>query len=350
MKKTISEKTLLITGGCGFIGSNFIIYILSKYPGYRIINLDALTYAGSLKNLEDVEGNANYTFIRGNICNKKIVEWIFKTYSIDYVVNFAAESHVDRSINDPASFINTNVMGTLVLLKAADKYRRKEKNGMHDPDGGPAAYKFLQVSTDEVYGSLGDEGHFTEHSPISPNNPYSISKASADLLVTSFFKMHGLPVNITRCGNNFGPRQHPEKLIPLCISSAVNGRPIPIYGDGLHVRDWIFVLDHCAAIDAVLHNGAAGEIYNVSARNERKNISIVKTILRHLKNNYGCNATEKLIHYVGDRKSHDRRYAMDPSKIMSDLGWSPGTSFEDGLRETIDWYLSHKGWMRAKAL
>lgn len=331
-------QTLLITGGCGFIGSNFIAYMINKYPGRRIVNLDALTYAGSLENLEGIENSRNYLFINGNICDKKLLRRIFRTHNIDQVINIAAESHVDRSIKKPVNFIKTNITGTLALLETARDY-------WSVPDG----HIFLQVSTDEVYGSLGDEGYFSEDSPIDPHNPYSISKASADLLVRSYFEMYGLPVNITRCCNNFGPRQHHEKLIPLTIHNAISGKPVPIYGDGLNVRDWIFVEDHCTAIDAVLQSGRAGEIYNVSAQNERKNIDVVVKILHYLKNNYDYSISANLINFVEDRRSHDRRYAIKPDKIMDELNWRAITSFEDGLEKTIEWYLNHKpGWNRGQ--
>lgn len=314
---------ILVTGGAGFIGSNFIRYMLKQHEDYKIINLDKLTYAGNLENLKDVEDNPNYIFIKGDITDKNLVESLFFSYDIDYVINFAAESHVDRSIDDAQIFLKTNVIGTQVLLDVSKKVNVK---------------KFLQVSTDEVYGSLGPTGYFTEQSPLSPNSPYSASKASADLLVKAYAHTYGLPVNITRCSNNYGPHQFPEKLIPLMIINAMNDKNLPVYGDGLNIRDWIYVEDHCRAIDMVIHHGTVGEIYNIGGNNERTNIDIVKYILKEI------GKPESLIKYVKDRPGHDRRYAIDYTKIQEELGWKPLYSFEEGMKKTIKWYLDNKGW------
>ncbi len=314
-------KKMLITGGAGFIGSNFVRYILGKYPNTEVINLDALTYCGNLENLNGVEDNPNYTFCKGDITDKKLIFEI--TADIDYIVNFAAESHVDRSIEDPEIFIKSNILGTQVLLDAAKEYDIS---------------KYLQVSTDEVYGSLGETGYFTEDTPLAPNSPYSASKAGADLMVRAYNETFDLPVNITRCSNNYGPYQFPEKLIPLMISNALEDKPLPVYGDGLNVRDWLHVYDHCTAIDMVLHNGKVGEVYNIGGNNEKKNIEIVKLILQNL------NKPESLIKFVKDRLGHDRRYAIDSSKIQKKLGWKPKYTFETGIAETIRWYLDNKQW------
>ncbi|MCZ3364288.1 MULTISPECIES: dTDP-glucose 4,6-dehydratase [Methanobacterium] len=312
---------ILITGGAGFIGSNFVRYMLDKYGSYEIVNLDSLTYCGNLENLSGIEDNPNYTFFKGDITDKDL---IFKiTSDVDYIVNFAAESHVDRSIEDPEIFIKSNVLGTQVLLDAAKEYGIK---------------KYLQVSTDEVYGSLGKTGYFREDTPLAPNSPYSASKASADLMVRAYNKTFDLPVNITRCSNNYGPYQFPEKLIPLMISNALENKPLPVYGDGLNVRDWLHVYDHCSAIDLVIHRGKIGEIYNIGGNNEKKNIEIVKLILQNL------NKPESLINFVKDRLGHDRRYAIDSSKIQNELGWTPKYTFETGIAETIQWYLDNKEW------
>ncbi|MGW8824280.1 dTDP-glucose 4,6-dehydratase [Paenibacillus lautus] len=314
---------LLVTGGAGFIGSNFVIYMLQQYPKYDIVNMDALTYAGNLENLKSVENNANYTFINADIANKEAVEQIFEQHQIEVVVNFAAESHVDRSILEPEVFVNTNVLGTQVLLDAAKKHN---------------VTKFVQVSTDEVYGSLGETGLFTEETPLAPNSPYSASKAGGDLLVRAYHETFGLPVNITRCSNNYGPLQFPEKLIPLMISRALNDEALPVYGDGLNIRDWLYVEDHCSAIDLVIHKGVSGEVYNIGGNNERTNVHIVQKILQEL------GKPESLISYVDDRPGHDRRYGIDPTKIMNELGWKPKYNFETGIKETIQWYLANKGW------
>lgn len=313
---------LLVTGGAGFIGSNFILYMIQQHPNYQIINMDALTYAGNLENLKSVQDHPNYSFVQADIADKPAVDAIFQQ-GIDVVVNFAAESHVDRSILEPEIFVNTNVMGTQVLLDAAKKY---------------GVTKFVQVSTDEVYGSLGETGLFSETTPLAPNSPYSASKAGGDLLVRAYHETFGLPVNITRCSNNYGPYQFPEKLIPLIISRALNDESLPVYGDGLNIRDWLYVEDHCSAIDLVIHKGKIGEVYNIGGNNERTNVHIVKTILNEL------GKPESLITYVTDRPGHDRRYGIDPTKIMNELGWKPKHNFETGIKETIQWYLSNKEW------
>lgn len=313
---------LLVTGGAGFIGSNFISYMLTRYPTYEIVNLDALTYAGNLDNLKAVESNPRYRFIRGDIGDGRVVEDVFAS-GVDIVVHFAAESHVDRSIKEPDLFVRTNVLGTQKLLEAARKYK---------------AAKFVHVSTDEVYGSLGETGLFSESTPLTPNSPYSASKAGSDLLVRAYFETYGLPVNITRCSNNYGPYQFPEKLIPLMIANALNDMPLPVYGDGLNIRDWLYVEDHCSAIDLVIHQGANGEVYNIGGSNERTNIQIVRTILEQL------GKPESLISYVEDRLGHDRRYGIDATKIRSELGWTPKHNFESGIRETVNWYLANREW------
>ncbi|WP_028544010.1 dTDP-glucose 4,6-dehydratase [Paenibacillus taiwanensis] len=313
---------LLVTGGAGFIGSNFVMYMLNKYPDYNIINVDALTYAGNLENLQSAQANSNYSFVKADIADANAMEVIFKQ-GIDIVVNFAAESHVDRSILEPEIFVKTNVMGTQVLLDAAKNY---------------GVSKFVQVSTDEVYGTLGETGLFTEETPLAPNSPYSSSKAGGDLLVRAYHETFGLPINITRCSNNYGPYQFPEKLIPLIIANALDNKELPVYGDGLNIRDWLFVEDHCSAIDLVIHNGVNGEVYNVGGNNERTNIHIVKTILQEL------NKPESLIKYVKDRPGHDRRYGIDASKITQQLGWKPKHNFETGIKETIRWYLDNQAW------
>jgi dTDP-glucose 4,6-dehydratase len=332
-------KTYLVTGGAGFIGSNFVHYMLNKYKDIKIVNLDKLTYAGNLENLKQVEGNPNYTFVNGDICDKQVVEHIFKQHEIDYVVNFAAESHVDRSIKEPEVFVNTNVLGTVNLLNMAKSYWETE-NGFIE------GKKYIQVSTDEVYGSLGETGYFMETTPLDPHSPYSSSKASADLMVKAYHDTYKMPINITRCSNNYGPYQFPEKLIPLVINNCLNKKPLPVYGDGLNIRDWLYVEDHCKAIDMVINNGKVGEVYNVGGHNERTNIHIVKTVISFINKNLDKNVTEELIKYVEDRKGHDRRYGIDPNKIKEELGWEPETSFEVGIEKTIKWYLDNKEWMK----
>lgn len=332
-------KTYLVTGGAGFIGSNFVNYMLKKYGDVKIVNVDCLTYAGNLENLKDIESNKNYKLVKANICDREAIRKVFLEDDIDYVVNFAAESHVDRSIKDPEIFVESNVKGTVNLLNVAkefwtvgdDKYKEN--------------CKFLQVSTDEVYGSLGEQGYFMETTPLCPHSPYSASKAAADMLVKAYFDTFKFPINITRCSNNYGPYQFPEKLIPLIINNTLQHKNLPVYGDGLNVRDWLFVEDHCKAIDMVIKEGKLGEVYNVGGHNERTNITIVKTIINHIKDVVDPSVSENLITYVQDRKGHDRRYGIDPEKIKNDLGWYPETTFEVGIKKTIDWYLEHKRWI-----
>lgn len=315
---------LLVTGGAGFIGSNFVRHMLSKHRDLTIVNFDALTYAGNLENLAGLEKDRRYQFVRGDICSSADVDKVLQKRAVDAIVHFAAESHVDRSIHLGAeTFIRTNVLGTQILLNAARQHGVK---------------RFLQVSTDEVYGSLGPQGKFTEQSPIQPNNPYAATKASADFLVRAAHKSYGLDAVITRCSNNFGPYQFPEKLIPLMIANAMENKPLPVYGDGLHVRDWIYVLDHCSAIDLVLRRAKPGSIYNIGSEHDVPNIEIVRLLLRIL------GKPESLIRFVEDRPGHDRRYAMDSSCIRRDLGWKPAHSFEQALRETVQWYLDNRTW------
>ncbi|MEN8906306.1 MAG: dTDP-glucose 4,6-dehydratase, partial [Clostridiales bacterium] len=332
------KKNILITGGAGFIGSNFVIYMNKKYPDYNLINLDSLTYAGNIKNLDSIKDNKNHKFIKGDICNEELLDYIFNEYKINYVINFAAESHVDRSILDPGVFVKTNISGTNNLLAISKKY-------WLDSNIDYSEFKYIQVSTDEVYGSLGESGYFTENTPLNPHSPYSSSKAGADLLVNSYFDTFQLPVNITRCSNNYGPYQFPEKLIPLMINNALNKKPLPVYGDGLNVRDWLYVEDHCSAIDLVMHKGSLGEVYNIGGHNEKKNIEIVKLIINYLNEKVDKNITKDLIKYVEDRKGHDRRYGIDPKKITEELGWEPNTMFDKGIKITIDWYLENKKWI-----
>jgi dTDP-glucose 4,6-dehydratase len=318
---------LLVTGGAGFIGSNYIRYILSAHPDYQVINLDKLTYAGNLENLKDMESFSNYEFLKGDICDGKVADGL----TFDAIINFAAESHVDRSILDSAPFLQTNIMGTHNLLEIA---RRRQ-------------CLFLHVSTDEVYGSAGD-GSFSESSPLLPNSPYAASKASSDMLVRAYVETYKMRAMITRCSNNYGPYQFPEKLIPLVIINALNRKPIPVYGDGMNVRDWIYVEDHCRAIDAVFHKGSAGEIYNIGSRNERPNIDVVRILIRKIAERLGQNEDELagLIKFVKDREGHDRRYAIDPSKIERRTGWRPVTAFEEGISKTVNWYISNDQWWK----
>ena len=332
-------KTYLVTGGAGFIGSNFVIYMLNKYSDVKIINVDKLTYAGNLENLKSVESNPNYVFVQADICDKEAIQSLFDQYDIDYVVNFAAESHVDRSITNPEIFVQTNVLGTVNLLNIA-----KNAWAVGD-DQYKDGVKFMQVSTDEVYGSLGAEGFFMEPTPLDPHSPYSSSKASADLFVKAYSDTYKLPVNITRCSNNYGPYQFPEKLIPLMINNTLQHKELPIYGDGMQIRDWLYVEDHCKAIDMVVRGGKLGEVYNVGGHNERPNIVIVKTILEYVKENVDPAVGEHMMKHVADRKGHDQRYGIDPEKIKRDLGWYPETTFEVGIKKTIQWYLNHKEWM-----
>ena len=316
---------LLVTGGAGFIGSNFVHYILEKYPDNKVINLDLLTYAGSIHNLDDIKDNPNHVFVQGNIGNSELVRHLVRTHAITHFVNFAAESHVDRSILNPEIFVETNIQGTLALLNVA------KEMGIE---------KYLQVSTDEVYGSLGATGYFTEETPLAPNSPYSASKTGADLLVRSYYETYGMDVNITRCSNNYGPYHFPEKLIPLMITNAMDGKELPIYGDGENIRDWLHVKDHCQAINLVLRNGRKGEVYNIGGHNERTNNQIVDIIIGKL------GVSRDLIKYVDDRLGHDKRYAIDPTKLESELGWKPQYTFDTGIVETIDWYLANEDWWR----
>ncbi len=332
-------KIYLVTGGAGFIGSNFILYMLREYDGIRIINLDKLTYAGNLENLQSIDQDARYRFVQGDICDREVVARLFAEEAIDYIVNFAAESHVDRSITDPGIFARVNILGTLSLLDAA-KSAWQTGNDSYRP-----GTKFLQVSTDEVYGSLGETGFFTEETPLNPHSPYSASKASADFFVKAYSDTYKFPVNITRCSNNYGPYQFPEKLIPLMINNALNHLALPVYGDGRQVRDWLYVEDHCRAIDQVIQHGRLGEVYNVGGHNERYNIDIVKAILAYLQANVDAGISEKLIRHVTDRKGHDRRYGIDPAKIRRELGWQPQIMFDEGIKQTIAWYLHNRQWM-----
>ena len=333
--------TYLVTGCAGFIGTTFVHYMLKRYTDIRIINLDALTYAGNLENLKDLEDDDRHIFVHGNICDAALVKSLIDQYDPDYIINFAAESHVDRSIANPEIFVTTNVMGTVNLLQRAkeawyDAGQKTWKSGK----------KYVQVSTDEVYGALGPEGFFTETTPINPHSPYSSSKASADHFVKAFHDTYGMPANITRCSNNYGQYQFPEKLIPLMINNAKNHKQLPVYGDGMQIRDWLFVEDHCKAIDMVATGGKVGEVYNIGGHNERPNIFIVKTIIAQLcERLHDPEINEGLIKHVEDRLGHDRRYGIDPSKIKADLGWYPETTFEVGIVKTIDWYLEHTEWM-----
>jgi dTDP-glucose 4,6-dehydratase len=318
-------KNVLVTGGAGFIGSNFVRHFLRAHGDVTVVNFDKLTYAGNLENLKELEGESRYHFVRGDICETADVGGVFAKYAIDTVVHFAAESHVDRSILGAGIFITTNVLGTQVLVEAARKH---------------AVERFLHVSTDEVYGSLGASGKFTEATPLHPNSPYSASKASSDLVVLAYNHTFGLPVLLTRCSNNYGPYQFPEKLIPLMIINALHDKSLPVYGDGLNVRDWLHVEDHCSAIDRVLMTGRVGETYNIGGNNEWTNIDIVKTILHLL------GKGESLIAYVQDRPGHDRRYAIDAAKIKKDLGWEPSRTFEQGIAETVKWYIDNEKWWK----
>ena len=319
---------IIVTGGAGFIGGNFIHHMVNKYPEYQIVNLDLLTYAGNLETLKPVENKPNYKFVKGDIADRKFVFDLFEKEKPDIVVNFAAESHVDRSVVDPESFVRTNVMGTTTLLDVCRTYGIK---------------RYHQVSTDEVYGDLPldrPDLFFTEETPLHTSSPYSSSKASADLFVLAYHRTYGLPVTISRCSNNYGPYHFPEKLIPLMIANALADKPLPVYGKGENVRDWLYVEDHCKAIDLIIHNGKVGEVYNVGGHNEMKNIDIVKLICKEL------GKPESLITYVTDRKGHDMRYAIDPTKIHNELGWLPETKFADGIKKTIQWYLDNQKWWK----
>jgi dTDP-glucose 4,6-dehydratase len=317
-------RKILVTGGAGFIGSNFVRMVLSEHPDYLIVNLDKLTYAGNLENLAGFLEHPNHKFIKGDICDGVLIEKLIGQYRLDTIINFAAESHVDRSITEPKVFIETNVIGTLTLLEVA---RDKKLE------------RFIQISTDEVYGALGPQGKFTEQTPLAPNSPYSSSKAAADLLVKAFGHTWGVRYNITRCSNNYGPYQFPEKLIPLMINNALNNKELPVYGDGLYVRDWLYVYDHCTAVWQVLTKAPPGEVYNIGGCNEKTNMEVVGLILNRL------GKPKSLVRYVTDRPGHDRRYAIDAGRIIAELGWQPSVDFEEGINKTIDWYLQNKDWL-----
>ncbi|QWI15667.1 dTDP-glucose 4,6-dehydratase [Bacillus wiedmannii] len=316
---------ILVTGGAGFIGSNFVHYMLQRYETYKIINFDALTYSGNLNNVKSLQGHPNYSFVKGEIQNGELLEHVIKERDVHVIVNFAAESHVDRSIENPIPFYDTNVIGTVTLLELVKKYPH---------------IKLVQVSTDEVYGSLGKTGRFTEETPLAPNSPYSSSKASADMIALSYYKTYQLPVLVTRCSNNYGPYQYPEKLIPLMVTNALEGKKLPLYGDGLNVRDWLHVTDHCSAIDVVLHKGRIGEVYNIGGNNEKTNVDVVEQIISLL------GKTKEDIAYVTDRLGHDRRYAIDAQKMKNELRWEPQYTFEQGLKETVEWYEHHIEWWK----
>jgi len=359
--------TILVTGVAGFIGSNFVYYYLRRHPEGKLLGLDNLTYAGNLDNLSKLtdEEKKRFTFIKGDICDAELVERIFNEHNINGVINFAAESHVDRSIHDPQIFLKTNILGTQVLLDAAKKYwqlpdgkwrildQTEEGETIQDSFSRTTSNeqrktpKFLQISTDEVYGALGSTGFFTEKTPLDPHSPYSASKASADLIVKAYHDTYGMPINITRCSNNYGPYQFPEKLIPLMINNALNHKPLPVYGDGKQIRDWLYVEDHCRAIDMVFEDGKIGEVYNIGGHNERENIYIVKRIIGILAEKTGDREiNESLIKHVTDRLGHDRRYGIDPAKITRELGWEPSIMFDEGIEITIDWYLNNREWMQ----
>lgn len=336
-KRTIMKRTILVTGGAGFIGSNLIQLLVDKYNDYTIINYDSLTYAGNLENLKSVEAKSNYIFVKGDITNRDEVEAVFAQYPIDSIIHLAAESHVDRSITDPLAFINTNIVGTATLLNAARKFW----------NGNFTNKLFYHISTDEVYGSLGADGLFLESTPYDPRSPYSASKASSDHLVRAYFHTYKLPVVISNCSNNYGPNQFPEKLIPLAISNIKNNKPIPIYGKGENVRDWLFVKDHAEAIDTIFHKGQVGETYNIGGSNEWKNIDLIRLLCQIMDNKLGREkgTSEKLITFVSDRAGHDLRYAIDSSKLQNNLGWAPKVNFSKGLEHTVDWYLANEEWL-----
>ncbi|MCD4687921.1 MAG: dTDP-glucose 4,6-dehydratase [Desulfuromonadaceae bacterium] len=336
-------KNILVTGGCGFIGANFIRLALASLDNFRLVNLDKLTYAGNPQNLADIADDPRYRFVQGDICDASLIEQLFADEQIDTVVHFAAESHVDRSITGPAAFIQTNILGTFVLLEAARKAWGDNQESLQ------SGRRFLHVSTDEVYGSLGATGYFTESTSYDPRSPYSASKASSDHLVSAYFHTYNLPILITNCSNNYGPYQFPEKLIPLVINNALQGKDLPVYGDGKNVRDWLYVSDHCKGILTVLEQGTLGETYNIGGNTEKQNIEVVTTICDLLDEKVGVlagdNPRRSLIKFVKDRAGHDRRYAIDASKIKDELGWQPTVGFEEGIRRTIEWYLEHSDWV-----
>jgi dTDP-glucose 4,6-dehydratase len=339
-----SRKSIIITGGAGFIGSHVVRLFVNRYPEYRIINLDALTYAGNLENLKDIESAPNYSFEKVNLLDAEALDRVFVQYGANAVIHLAAESHVDRSILSPLDFVYTNVVGTVNLLNAAKKYWMANPAGADWKEGR----LFYHVSTDEVYGALGDTGFFTEETPYDPHSPYSASKASSDHFVRAYHDTYGLPIVITNCSNNYGPNHFPEKLIPLMIHNVIEKKPLPVYGDGLYTRDWLFVKDHATAIDAVFHKGAVGQTYNIGGFNEWRNIDLVKLLCRLMDEKLGRSTgeSESLITYVKDRPGHDRRYAIDASKINRELGWKPSVTFEEGLAQTIDWYLENTEWLK----
>ncbi|HVG16279.1 MAG TPA: dTDP-glucose 4,6-dehydratase [Chitinophagaceae bacterium] len=341
-------KTIIITGGAGFIGSHVVRLFVTKYPDYRIINLDALTYAGNLENLKDIDEASNYVFEKVNILDIPALEDVFSTYNPDGVIHLAAESHVDRSILSPLDFVYTNVVGTVNLLNAAKKQWAQPANGQPSTNNAFHGKRFYHVSTDEVYGALGDTGLFTETTPYDPNSPYSASKAASDHFVRAYGETYHLPIIVSNCSNNYGPYHFPEKLIPLFINNIINNKPLPVYGDGLYTRDWLFVKDHARAIDLLYHEGKEGETYNIGGFNEWKNIDLVKLLCGQMDEKLGRapGTSEALITYIKDRPGHDRRYAIDASKINSELGWKPSVTFEEGLSQTIDWYLQNTEWLQ----
>ena len=334
----MNERTILITGGAGFIGSHVVRLFVNQYPHYRIVNLDALTYAGNLENLRDIESKPNYTFVRGDIRDLEFLKKVFTQYQFEGVIHLAAESHVDRSLEHPTEFILTNVVGTVNLLTVARDQWRSDYNG----------HRFYHISTDEVYGSLEHGGFFTESTPLDPRSPYSASKAASDQFVQAFANTYGVPVIISRCSNNYGPNHFPEKLIPLMINNIINNKPLPVYGKGENVRDWLFVKDHARAIDAIYHRGRAGEVYNIGGNNEWKNIDLVHLLCEVMdrKLNRASGTSARLITYVTDRPGHDLRYAIDSTKLQTELGWQPSVDFPTGLGQTVDWYLANAEWLK----
>ncbi len=338
------KKTVLVTGGCGFIGVNFVRLLLEDHTDWQVINLDKLTYAGNLQSLKSIEDNSRYTFVRGDICDQELVTSLFTKYQIDTVVHFAAESHVDRSITGPAEFIQTNIVGTFTLLEVAKKQWLQENKSS-------TGCRFLHVSTDEVYGSLGEEGYFTEKTSYDPRSPYSASKSSSDHLVRAYFHTYGLPILITNCSNNYGPYQFPEKLIPLVLNNALQGKELPVYGDGGNVRDWLYVRDHCEAIARVVEQGTVGQSYNIGGHNEKRNLEVVELLCDMLDEKVGLlksgEPRRSLITFVKDRLGHDRRYAIDAGKIAEELGWTPKFTFETGMDKTVEWYLENRPWMES---